>query len=73
VDVTITFATSGGNAISPLVVSSRESVLSLPISKRLVYTFTGWYLDPCLTILFEGTTVPAFDLVLYAAWEEVTA
>jgi len=36
------------------------------ITTRDGYTFTGCYLDPYLAILFEGITVPAQDLVLYA-------
>jgi len=47
-----------------------ESLIEF-IPTRDGYTFTGWYLDPYLTTLFEGTTFQAEDLVLYAGWEEV--
>lgn len=39
--------------------------------KRDGYVFAGWYLDPDLTVYFEGITYDTTgDLVLYADWSE---
>jgi len=39
----------------------------LPV--KVGFLFTGWYLDKAGTILFEGTTISAENLNLYAGWE----
>lgn len=67
---TITFITNGGLGLDPLTVDyGSEITLEDPI--RFNYEFAGWYLDEELTDPFTSTTMPAFDLTLYAKWIEV--
>jgi len=66
---TITFITNGGLGLDPLTLDyGSEIILEDPI--RFDYEFGGWYLDGELTNPFTSTTMPAFDLALYAKWNE---
>jgi len=49
-----------------------NTIIAFPfpeIPVKVGFSFTGWYLDEAGTILFEGTTIPAENLNLYAGWE----
>ncbi len=66
---TITFITSGGTLI-PSITEDFGSTLITPSSPiREGYTFEGWYRDEPLTTKVDfPSTMPAYDLTLYAKW-----
>ncbi|MDD3712799.1 MAG: InlB B-repeat-containing protein, partial [Candidatus Izemoplasmatales bacterium] len=67
---TITFITNGGLELEMLTQDyDSEIIIEEPI--RTNYQFAGWYLDEELTTPYNFTTMPAYDLVLYASWTAI--
>ena len=66
---TISFEANGGNAVSPLKVSSISTSLPLPTATKAGNLFVGWYEDSALTIpfVFSTDSVTA-DKTLYAKY-----
>lgn len=71
-DYTITFNTNGGDFIAPLT-QAFGSTLSLPIPTLTGFNFDGWFTDDVLSVRFTGTTMPAEDFPLYAAWVDASS
>jgi uncharacterized repeat protein (TIGR02543 family) len=65
---TLTFETNGGSPI-PSLTQPYLSDVKAPLSpSKTGHTFIGWYLDEALTSPYSFTTMPSFDLTLYARW-----
>jgi len=66
--VTVTFETSGGTLIEPLVVQANQPfTVNNPI--KTGHTFLGWYRESTFTNLFLiGTDTSSVDLTLYAKY-----
>ncbi|HRY78543.1 MAG TPA: InlB B-repeat-containing protein, partial [Candidatus Izemoplasmatales bacterium] len=70
----ILFEENGGSAVADYTSSSQLS--QLPVTTRTGFTFSGWYIDPECTVVFNPET-PRTDwtFTLYAGWtplEQVT-
>lgn len=68
-EVTISFVTNGGSALSGLTKVAGSYIPNLPVAEREGYNFLGWYADEALTKAFTDTKMPAQDISLYAKWE----
>lgn len=67
---TITFETFEGSDIAPVELEYLTPLGNLEAPERESYVFTGWYLDADLTEPVPYVSMPAYDLVLYAAYED---
>ena len=67
-EVTISFDSQGGLAISPMTVSEVGQLTNMPVAVREGYRFDGWFEDAEATTAFSNTSMPADDLTLYAKW-----
>jgi len=69
--VTVSFDCQGGSAVSSLKVEPGSTVETLPVAKKLSYTFDGWY-----TAVngggtkFLATTIVKEDITVYASWTQ---
>ncbi|MDL2288927.1 InlB B-repeat-containing protein, partial [Oscillospiraceae bacterium OttesenSCG-928-F05] len=79
-DVTVvvqTVETPDGNAhgVAVITVTAEEgATVTVPVPTRPGYTFSGWYLDPELTIAYEdGMLIPLGTMTLYADWIPLAA
>ena len=73
---TLRYNTMGGSAIAPQTFMFEQGLGAQPADpKRVIdgipYSFKGWYLDADYNteFSFDGATMPAHDLVLFAKWE----
>ena len=66
---TVTFVTNGGYEIPSKSITFGQAFV-LPDAVRPGYTFYGWYSDEKLSNKATWNTMPAFDLTLYAYWNE---
>lgn len=66
---TVTFQTNGGSTVSELI-GDYNTIIAKPVDPtKLGYTFSGWYVDPSLTINWNFQTDKLTDhLTLYAKW-----
>lgn len=64
---TISFDTKGGDAVTNIV-QEYDSILTLPTSSKVGYSFVAWYMDDQLTIAFTLLKMPAENITLYAKW-----
>ncbi|WP_286148053.1 InlB B-repeat-containing protein [Neopoerus faecalis] len=66
---TVTFETSGGSAVDPVIVDAGSTVTKPADPTKSGYTFGGWYKDSTLQTPwdFANDTVTA-DTTLYAKW-----
>ena len=67
---TLNFETNGGNRLDEIQFTYGEPVPTLPYAYREGFYNTGWYLDDSFNTLFEHSTYPANDIILYAKWED---
>lgn len=68
-EYTIDFVTNGGNSVESITLKY-GSKLDIPEATREDYTFGGWYTDSSLSDSYSDSTMPAYDRVVYAWWEE---
>ena len=66
---TLSFVMNGGDAIAPLTFDYNETIVLPDTVEWTGYQFINWYLDEDLTSVYNLTTMPADNVVLYAAWE----
>ena len=66
-NVTITFNTNSGTAITSQTIASGEAISTVSTS-RSGYDFAGWYTDSELKNVFDVTTPITKSLTLYAKW-----
>jgi uncharacterized repeat protein (TIGR02543 family) len=64
---TISFDSNEGSAV-PSITQDYATTTELTSSTKEGYTFAGWYIDEGLTTPYTFTTMPAYDLTLYAKW-----
>lgn len=69
--VTITFNSNGGTAISPITQATGTQVTAPTAPTKEGFTFGGWYSDAALTTAYTFTTMPAENITLYAKWHAV--
>ncbi len=67
-NVTITFESNEGTAVSPLTQAFGKAITEPPEPTKDDSTFGGWYEDEGLTTEFLFTTMPEQHLTLYALW-----
>jgi len=74
-NVTVSFNSNGGSAVSPMNVLSGNVYGTLPMTTKAGYEFDGWYSDNALTIKVTNTStvVPTASHTLYAKWKEIGA
>ena len=66
---TITYVTSGGTAIAPYTADYKTAITAPTDPTRIEGAFQGWYTNVGLTDQFNfPSTMPAYDLTLYAKW-----
>lgn len=66
---TVTFDTTGGEAIPSITVPDGESV-RLPMPTKVGYAFKGWYRANGTKINSEFI-IPVANMIVYAHWEEI--
>ncbi len=66
-NVTVTFNTNSGTAITSQTIASGEAISTISTS-RSGYDFAGWYTDSELKNAFDVTTPITKSLTLYAKW-----
>ena len=67
--VTLYFDSNGGTAVpSQTIVKGSHGTKPAPDPTRTGYTFTGWYVDPACTTLYDFDTVLTADRTVYAGW-----
>ena len=66
---TLSFETNGGSSVASITQDYLSDVAAPSTPQRLGYTFMGWFQDEALTMPYTFSTMPAFDLTLYAQWE----
>jgi len=65
----LAFNSNGGSAVPPQILKF-GSVISAPSNvEKEGFLFDGWYLDSGLIYPMNLTTMPAYDLTLYAKWK----
>lgn len=64
---TVTFVTNGGSEIAPQTLSYGDNIPNL-IPTRAGFTFGGWFGNADLSVSI--TTVPAYDVTVFAYWKE---
>lgn len=65
---TLEFTNTGDSTLDTLIYDYDAPLAELPIPEKLGHTFEGWYLDEALTQAVDLTSMPAYDVVLYAKW-----
>ncbi|WP_022760613.1 InlB B-repeat-containing protein [Butyrivibrio sp. AD3002] len=66
---TVTVDTNGGNEIGAFDVTYGQAIsVAEPI--REGYTFRGWFVDRDLSTAADLSSMPAYNLVLFAGWEK---
>ena len=63
----ITYETNGGSLISSQIFDFNSNI-NIPMASRLGHTFLGWFTDNQLTQSFSLSTMPNYDITLYAKW-----
>ncbi len=69
-NVTLTFDSQGGSAVSPITKKFGQSITMPANSTKTGYTFAGWYTNAECTddAKFTATAMPGENLTLYAKW-----
>ncbi len=68
----ITFDTQGGSPISPLYLSSTDTLTFPEAPVKSGYEFDGWYLDPACTVVYNPYVFKInADVTFYARWVDV--
>ena len=65
---TISFVTNGGPTIDTITQDFGSPVVLPEDPIQNGFTFGGWYADSEFSSAFEGSTMPAEDITLYAKW-----
>ena len=66
---TLSFDSNGGTAVpSQTVWHNYSGTKPAPDPTRTGYTFTGWYVDPACTTLYDFDTILTADRTVYAGW-----
>lgn len=65
---TLTFQTNGGSLIEPLTVEEGSAITLPDDPLKEGHTFDGWFTDESLTTAFTLTTMPRYDITLFAKW-----
>ena len=68
---TISFNTNGGTTIAEIEQNYGTEVTAPAPPAKNGYTFGGWYSDPSLRTPYAFTTIPAYDVELWAKWNVV--
>lgn len=66
-DYTITFDSNGGSKVSPITAMAGSPIYE-PKPTKTGYYFGGWYRDQDFKQKFTFTTMPSYNLTLYAKW-----
>ncbi len=66
-NITITFETNGGTAVTPIN-TKKDTVPTIPSTVKVNYDLVGWYTDAALTKAWDGKTGFSVDTILYAKW-----
>ena len=69
-DVTLTFDSQGGSAVSPITKKFGQSITMPANPTKTGYTFAGWYTNAECTddAKFTASAMPGENLTLYAKW-----
>ena len=70
--VTISFDEQGGEEVSDLTKLVGSELGTLPTTKKLGYTFAGWYTDTTYSTKVDEHTIAKYDVTYYARWIEDT-
>ena len=70
--VTITFDAQGGEAVASRNVVVGQALGTLPTTKKLGYTFAGWYTDTTYSTEVTANTIAKYETTYYARWIEDT-
>ena len=72
--IALTFESSGGTYVSPIIGKYEVSVTAPANPTRLGYTYAGWFSDAALTppAVTIPTIMPADDMRYYAKWTPVS-
>jgi uncharacterized repeat protein (TIGR02543 family) len=65
---TIYFESNADLSITSMTGLYESSITAPSIPLRSGYTFIGWYSDEALTTPYVFSTMPAYDMTLYAKW-----
>ena len=65
----ISFETNGGSNISNVNFDFGSTIVLPEDPEKVGHALEGWYTDSALTEKFTLTTMPAYNLTLYAKWE----
>jgi uncharacterized repeat protein (TIGR02543 family) len=66
--LTVLFETNGGTIIPSQTIESGQAVIRPEVDPtRTGYSFTGWYFDPSLSLVYDFTSTPPYGSV-YAKW-----
>ena len=68
---TISFNTNGGTTIAEIEQNYGTEVTAPAPPAKNGYTFGGWYSDSSLRTPYAFTTIPAYDVELWAKWNVV--
>lgn len=64
---TIEFDVQGGELLASMTALFGENV-PLPTPVKQSHRFVGWYQNDAMTVPFDGLSMPAHDITLYASW-----
>lgn len=67
----ITFESNGGSTIAPITLTQGETIILPDEPVKDSFAFAGWYTDMALTLPFELTQMPTYNLILYAKWSAI--
>lgn len=63
------FHSNGGSDVATITQDYQTEIFAPENPTKEGYTFEGWYEDESLTILHVFSTIPAYDMTLYALWQ----
>lgn len=67
----ITFDTNGGSSVSDISANYDDSITEPDEPTKTSNEFEGWYTDQTYSTEFVFTTMPSYDLTLYAKWKQI--
>ena len=70
---TVFFNSNGGSSVQTQQVNENEKAVRPADPTREGYTFSGWYQNVELTIVYDFTSAVTRNLTLYAKWTEAVA
>ena len=65
---TISFVTDGGSSIDPITDVVGATVAKPQDPTKTGYSFINWYTDPQFKVVYTFSTMPAYNVTVYAAW-----